>query len=104
MVELLKQGRFAPLRVENQVVAIFAGTKGFLDDMAVEDVQPFRDGLVDYVHSSAPDVVAAIVAEGKISDETDEALKTAITAYKGIFVAERSDDAPVVTASSESGE
>ncbi len=104
MVELLKQGRLAPMPVENQVVAIFAGTKGFLDDLAVPDVQPFRDGLIDYVHSSAADVVGAIVSEGKISDETEEKLRTAITAFKGIFMAERSDVAPVATASSESGE
>ena len=67
-------------------------------------MQPFRDGLIDYVHSSAAEVVGAIVSDGKISDETDEKLRAAVTAYKAIFVAERSDDIPVAVASSGSGE
>ena len=56
------------------------------------------------MHSSEPAIVAAILDEGKISGETEEKLKSAITAFKNIFVAERSDAAPVAVASSESGE
>jgi F-type H+/Na+-transporting ATPase subunit alpha len=104
MVELLKQGRFAPMPVENQVVAVFAGTKGFLDDIAVEDVQAFRDGLIEYVHSASADLVGAILSEGKITDVTEAALKAAIETYKGIFMAERSVDAPVAVAASETSE
>ncbi len=88
LIELLKQGRFAPKPVENQVVALFAGGKGYLDDLEVEQVQPFRDGLIEYVTSSYPEIVKAIVEEKKISDETEAALAGAIKAYKGIFAAE----------------
>jgi F-type H+-transporting ATPase subunit alpha len=96
MVELLKQGRLVPMPVENQVIAVFAGTKGFLDDIAVADVQAFRDGAIDYITSSYSEVVKAIVDEKKISDETDEKLRAALNDYKGIFVAEHSDAATAV--------
>ena len=91
MVELLKQGRFAPMPVENQVIAIFAGVKGFLDDLPVERVQAFRDGAIDYISSSYSEVVKAIVDEQKISDETDERLRDALKQYKAIFVTEGVD-------------
>jgi F-type H+-transporting ATPase subunit alpha len=96
MVELLKQGRLVPMPVENQVIAVFAGTKGFLDDIEVADVQAFRDGAIDYITSSYSEVVNAIVTEKKISDETDEKLRAALNDYKGIFVAEHSDAATAV--------
>ncbi len=85
MVELLKQGRLVPMPVENQVIAIFAGTKGFLDDVAVENVQAFRDGLIEYINGSYSDLSKAIVTEKKITDELEEKLKAAINEYKGIF-------------------
>jgi F-type H+-transporting ATPase subunit alpha len=91
MVELLKQGRFVPMSAEDQVIAVFAGTKGFLDDLPAEQVQAFREGAIDYVHSSAADVVTAITGEKKISDETEAKLSAALDAYKGIFVAEHTD-------------
>jgi F-type H+-transporting ATPase subunit alpha len=104
MVELLKQGLFSPMPVENQVLAIFAGTKGFLDDLDVADIQAFRDGFIDYANSSGRDVVAAIRDEKKLSDDTDAKLKKLLGEYKGIFLADRNDDTPAVAASSGSGE
>jgi F-type H+-transporting ATPase subunit alpha len=91
MVELLKQGRFLPMPVQNQVIAIFAGAKGFLDDLEVDQVLPFRDGAVDYICSSYSEVIKAIVDEQKISDESDEKLRLALEEYKGIFLAEGLD-------------
>ena len=88
LIELLKQGRFVPVPVENQVIALFAGGKGYLDDLAVDKVQAFRDGLIEYVHGSYGDVLKAIVDERKISDETEDKLKKVIGEYKGIFSAE----------------
>jgi F-type H+-transporting ATPase subunit alpha len=85
LIELLKQGRLVPMPVENQVIALFAGAKGFLDGIAVEDVQPFRDGLLDYVAGSHPEISSAIRDELKISDETEAALKAAIEEYSQIF-------------------
>jgi F-type H+-transporting ATPase subunit alpha len=97
LIELLKQGRFAPVPVENQVIALFAGGKGYLDDLEVGKVQAFRDGLIEYVHGSYGDVLKAIVDEQKISDDTESKLKKVIEEYKGIFAAEHTAEvAPAV--------
>ena len=88
MVELLKQGRFIPMPVENQVMAIFAGTKGFLDDIAVEDIQAFRDGFLEYVNGSHSEISKAIVSDQKITDETEAKLKAVLGEYKGIFASD----------------
>jgi F-type H+-transporting ATPase subunit alpha len=98
MVELLKQGRLVPMPVENQVIAIFAGSKGYLDDLAVEHIQAFRDGVIDYVGASYSEIVKAIVEEKKITDDTEAALRAAIEEYKGIFVAEHTEAAVATVA------
>ncbi len=86
LIELLKQGRFAPMPVENQVMALFAGGKGYLDELEVADVQAFRDGFIEYVSGSHADVVAAIRDEQKISDETEAKLHAALAEFQQIFV------------------
>ena len=87
MTELLKQGRYQPMDVADQVIAIFAGVKGFLDDLAVEQVVPFRKGLLDYMHATHPEFNAQIKA-GKVSDELAAQMADAIKAYHEQFVAE----------------
>jgi len=101
MVELLKQGRLVPMPVESQVISIFAATKGFVDDIAVENVQAFRDGAIDYVTNSHPDIVKALTEEKKISDELDEQLRAALSEFKGIFVAETETDTAAAAVASE---
>ncbi|NTW29345.1 MAG: F0F1 ATP synthase subunit alpha [Coriobacteriia bacterium] len=98
MVELLKQGRFAPMPVENQVLSIFAGSKGFLDDIAVSDILSFRDGLVQYVRTSHADLLSTIASEKRISDETDAKIKTVITEYKRLFASDSAGDVAVAAA------
>ena len=88
MVELLKQGQYVPMPVEQQVMAIFAGAKGHMDDIEVEDVVEFREGLIEYLTSVRPDIGKSIVDAGSISDETAEKLAAAIEDYKVQFKAE----------------
>ncbi len=88
LVELLKQGQYVPYAVEQQVIAIFAGTKGYLDDIPVESVLRFRDGLIEFVESAYPEIGKAIVTEGKLSDETSEQLGKAVEEFKARFTAE----------------
>ncbi len=85
MTELLKQGRYMPMPVEEQVAAIFAGNEGFLDDLPVEDVVRFRTELLDYLRASKPEVLAAIVNEKKLTDEIKADLKAAIGGFKQSF-------------------
>ncbi len=86
LVELLKQGRFAPMAVEQQVMVLFAGGKGYLDDLSVAQVLPFRDGFLEYVAGSYAAIGEAIATEMKISDETEASLKAALDEYKQIFL------------------
>jgi F-type H+-transporting ATPase subunit alpha len=88
LVELLKQGRYAPMSVANQVIAIFCGTKGFIDDVAVDRVIEFRDGFLEYVSGSHPEIASAIDTEKVLSDETAEKLGAAIGEYKRMFASD----------------
>lgn len=88
MTELLKQGRYVPMPVEEQVMSVFAGNNGFLDDLPVEAVVRFREELLQFLRSTRPEIGTAILAEQKLSDETSEALKGAIEAFKNQFAVE----------------
>ncbi len=85
MVELLKQPQYRPQTVEEQVAMIFAGTRGLIDDLAIDQVGPFEEGLLSYLKSSAPEILAAIRTEKQISKDTDAALTAAIGEFKKLF-------------------
>jgi F-type H+-transporting ATPase subunit alpha len=88
MVQVLNQGRFDPMPVEEQVAVIFAGNQGFLDDLDVSRVGPFMDGLRDYLRSQAADVLADIREKLELTDETAAKLKDAAAAYHNSFAAD----------------
>ncbi|MDR0500346.1 MAG: F0F1 ATP synthase subunit alpha [Coriobacteriales bacterium] len=85
MTELLKQGRYVPMPVEEQVMAVFAGNNGFLDSIPVSDVVRFREELLQYLRATRPEIGTAILMEQKISDETSDKLKEAIAAFANQF-------------------
>ena len=87
MTELLKQGRYMPLAFEEEAVAIYAGTKGYLDDVEVTDVVRFRTELLDYLRASHADVLKKIHDDAKFTPESEEALNGAIEAFKKQFAA-----------------
>ena len=87
MVEILKQNQYVPMDVEKQVSIIYAASKGYLDDLSVEQVSDFESGLFNYIQANVSDVLASIVSEGKITDETSAALDKAITEFKQGFPA-----------------
>ena len=87
LTELLKQGQYCPLPVEKQVMAIYLGTKGYLDDVAVKDVTRCEKEFWEFMEANHPEVGADIKATKKISDENEEALKNAIAEFKETFVA-----------------
>src|SRR5580704_4388761 len=74
LTELLKQPQFSPVPVEEQVVSIFAGTRGFLDGIAINDINRFEASMLGELRSSKPELLAAIRSEGAISDGSDKAL------------------------------
>ena len=85
MTELLKQGRYNPMPVAEQVIAIFAGNEGFLDDLPLDAVVRFRTELLSSIRASKPEIIETINKEKKLSDETKAALKEAIAAFKQSF-------------------
>src|SRR5271165_2943818 len=74
LTELLKQPQFAPVPVEEQVVAIFAGTRGYLDTVAVSDVGRFESSMLTDLRSTHPEFLEAIRASGEISPEVEKGL------------------------------
>ncbi|MDO4541660.1 MAG: F0F1 ATP synthase subunit alpha [Bacillota bacterium] len=85
MTELLKQSQYAPMDVMDQVVSIFAGTNGFLDDIPVERVLDFEKQLLQDMHTNHAEIFDTLNAEKKISDETKANLLAAIGKFKEGF-------------------
>jgi F-type H+-transporting ATPase subunit alpha len=86
LTELLKQGQFQPLPVEEQVVSIFSGVKGYLDKIKVEDVNRFEKKLLDEVRAKGADILATIRTEKQISSATEEKLKAFLDGFAKVFV------------------
>ena len=87
MTELLKQGRFMPMPVEEQALAIWAGNQGFLDSLPVESIVRFRTEMLDYLRINYGEVVAMVRDEKKFTDESEAKLHEAIEAFKLQFIA-----------------
>jgi F-type H+-transporting ATPase subunit alpha len=85
LVELLKQPQNDPFPVEKQVVSIWAGTAGEIDDVPVEDVRRFEAEFLEYMQNSHADVLAGIRDSGQLSDENAATLRTAIGDFKRSF-------------------
>ena len=85
LTELLKQPQYSPMSVEEQVAVIFAGVKGYLDDIALADIGRFESGLLDALRGSGASILATIRDEQKISDDTEAKLRDAIEAFAKSF-------------------
>jgi len=85
LVELLKQPQYSPLPVERQVVAVWSGTGGYLDDVPVEDIGRFEDEFLDHLQRSHAGIYEAIRETGELSDDTATALKDAIDDFRAGF-------------------
>ena len=85
LTELLKQTNYHPLSLEDQVISIYAATNGFMDEVAVEDVGRFEQGLYGFMRERYPDVVSSIVNEKAIGKEIEERLKGALQEYNSVF-------------------
>src|SRR5690349_16393586 len=85
LMELLKQPQYSPFPVEEQVASIWAGTKGKLDDVPVEDVRRFESELLDHLRRNT-DVLSTIAETGKLEDDTEKALGDAIDEFRNGFL------------------
>lgn len=89
LMEVLKQPQYAPLPVEKQVLIIFAGTAGHLDDLPVEQVRAFETELYRFVENAHPEVLREIREKKSISDDLRERMTALIVEFKERFVTER---------------
>jgi F-type H+/Na+-transporting ATPase subunit alpha len=85
LVELLKQPQYSPFPVERQVVSVWAGNEGYLDDVPVEDVRRFETEFLEEIQVSHSGIYDAIRETGELSDDTVVALKDAIIEFRSRF-------------------
>ena len=87
LVELLKQPQYQPMPAHEQVISIYAATKGFMDEIPVESVSAFEKGLLDYVKSAKADLVNAIKDKKALDKDIEQSLQAAIEDFKKGFKA-----------------
>ncbi len=88
LMELLKQPQYKPLPVEKQVVIIYVGTNGHLDEYDPSAIRKFEDDFFSFMESKHADIMKTIRETGKLEAETEKGLKDAIADFKKIFVVE----------------
>ncbi|MDQ1751723.1 MAG: F-type H+/Na+-transporting ATPase subunit alpha [Pseudonocardiales bacterium] len=98
LVELLKQPASSPFPPEKEVVSIWAGTTGVLDDLEVSDVRPFEAALHDYIAHSKPEIFSAILNTGLLEDDTIKALEDAAAEVKSQFKADKKANSEAASA------
>ncbi len=86
MVEVLKQPPYSPIPIEKQIVIIYAGANGYLDDIPVSDVVKFESELYPFMDAKYPNILETIREEKKLSDQTIELLNSALDEFKSTFV------------------
>ncbi len=87
LTELLKQSQFSPMTVDEQVVAIYSGTRGYLDDVPVSAIGRFEEELLRHLKDKHAVVLEAIRSSGELDDKTEEKLKKALDAFAKSFAA-----------------
>src|SRR4051812_16708245 len=89
LVEILKQGQYQPLPFSKQILIIYAGTNGFLDDLAIEDVKPFEMELYKYVDTSNPKLLSTIMEKKTLDDALKGEIQKTLTEFKQQFLSTR---------------
>ena len=85
LTELLKQGQYSPLKVEEQVISIFCGVKGYLDNINTVKIKEFESQLLSQIKSEAPDILESISTTGKLDEANETKLKSFIENFKNKF-------------------
>ena len=85
LTEILKQPQYQPCPVEEQVISIFAGVRGYLDKLEVQDISRFEVAMLDAIRSTGADILEAIRSEKDISEDTENKLKAFLDGFAGAF-------------------
>ena len=81
LTEILKQGQYAPMLVENQVAILYAAINGYLDDVAVADLKAFEEGLHKHLTTESSGALALLREKKELSEDVEKKLKAAIEEY-----------------------
>ena len=82
LTELLKQDQYSPLTVAEQVISVFTGVKGYLDDVELNKIKKFESDIIDKIKSDEPEIINAIQSTGKLDEKTEKSLSQIIEKYK----------------------
>ena len=82
LTELLKQDQYSPMTVAEQVISVFNGVKGHLDDVDLNKIKQFEKDIIEKVKTEKPEIIDAIESSGKLEEETEKLLTKLIEEYK----------------------
>src|SRR5210317_2257034 len=85
LTELLKQKQYSPMTVAEQVISVFCGVKGYLDDIELKDIAEFERKIIDKCKSDKPEIINSILSTGKLEEDTEKMLVEVITQLKQNF-------------------
>jgi len=88
MVEILKQPQYQPIPMERMITVLFAGSRGFLDDLAIDSLKDFEPQMLSYVDSKHPEIFSEIKDKKEISPDLEERMKKALGEFKTQFLAQ----------------
>ncbi len=86
LMQVLRQPQYKPLKVEDQIIIIYAATNHFMENIGVDNVGDYEEKLIDFMNTGYPEIGRDIKSEGKISDETDAKLKEALKKFTDKFI------------------
>ena len=82
LTELLKQDQYSPMTVAEQVISVFAGVNGYLDDVDLGKIKGFEKDIIEKIRNDKPEIIEAIQSSGKLDEDTENQLKQVIEKYK----------------------
>ena len=82
MTELLKQDQYSPMTVAEQVISVFTGVKGYLDDVDLDKIKKFEKDVFEKIKSEKPEIIDSIQQSGKLEEEIEKILSQLIQDYK----------------------
>ena len=85
LTELLKQKQYSPMTVAEQVISVFCGVKGYLDDIELKDIAEFENKIIEKCKSDKPEIIESILSSGKLEDDKEKLLVEVITQLKENF-------------------
>ncbi|MDA7456526.1 F0F1 ATP synthase subunit alpha, partial [Candidatus Pelagibacter ubique] len=85
LTELLKQKQYSPMTVAEQVISVFCGVKGYLDDVELKDIAEFESKIIEKCKSEKPEILESILSSGKLEEDTEKSLVDTIMELKKNF-------------------